>query len=352
MAEYTLEELSLLTKAQPFGNKAKKVSGVAALDQAQNHEVSFLANNRYLDQVKTSQAGVICVSQVDSLLACSALGGQNFLISEDPSSTFQQIAKLFLDKEQKPLFSKIHPSSVIDPSANIAETATIGPFVFIGPGVEIDKNSIIYPHSFIGPNCKIGSNTTIYSSASIRENCRIGSYVIIQPGAVIGSCGFGYLPQKDGSWQKLEQLGNVIIEDFVEIGANTTIDRARFKNTVIKKGAKIDNLVQIAHNVEIGENSAIASQSGISGSSKLGKNVILAGQVGVAGHLELADQVIVAAKAGVSKNLKTGKYRGAPAIAMAEHNRQMVYFRKLEKYVKKIQELESKIKLLEETLKA
>ena len=349
---YTLEELSLLTKAQLFGNKKKIITGVSALDKAQENELSFLSNPRYLDSLNTTKAGVVCISSLDALLSCSALSQKNYLISPDPSQTFQKIAELFLKQDNIPSFQGIHPSAVIHPSAKIDKAATIGAFVFIDQDAEIGAGTIIYPNCFIGKDSKIGSHTKLYSFVTIREGCQIGSHVIIQPGAVIGSCGFGYLSQKDGSWQKLKQLGIVVIEDDVEIGANATIDRARFDRTIIRKGAKIDNLVQLAHNVEVGSNSAIAAQSGISGSSKTGSNVILAGQVGVAGHLEIASQVMVAAQGGVSKNLKPGKYRGAPAIPIDEHNRQMVHLRKIAKYLKRIEALEQKVKALEEKASA
>ena len=194
---------------------------------------------------------------------------------------------------------------------------------------------------------KIGKFCKIYPNVVIRENVKIADFCIIQPGAIIGSCGFGYIPDEKGNFQKLKQIGSVSIEENVEIGANTTIDRARFQETKIKKGAKIDNLVQIAHNVEIGENNAIAAQSGFSGSSKTGKNVIIAGQVGVAGHLELSDNTMIAAQSGISKNLPPGKYRGTPAIPINKWNREKVHIRNLLKHVKKLKDLENKVSKLE-----
>ncbi|MFA5250902.1 MAG: UDP-3-O-(3-hydroxymyristoyl)glucosamine N-acyltransferase [Parachlamydiales bacterium] len=345
---YSLEELSLLTGAQLFGDKAKRIEGVATLEKAQTNELSFLANARYLEELKTTRAGAVCLD-----VKTAVQKDQNYLVSENPSATFQKVCELFLKEEKKLSFqglypSGIHPSASIHPSAKIDPSASIGAFVFIDAEAQIGQGTVLYPFCFIGRGVTIGKNTLLYPFVTIREGAEIGSFVIIQPGAVIGSCGFGYLPQTDGSWKKLKQLGGVKIEDRVEIGANTTIDRARFAKTTVKRGAKIDNLVQIAHNVEIGENSAIAAQTGISGSSKLKNNVILAGQVGVAGHLEIGAYSQIAAKAGVSKDLKTGKYRGAPAIPVDEYNRQMVHLRKLEKYLKRIEELEKKVRQLEE----
>lgn len=344
VASYTLEKLSLFTGAQLLGDKAKLINGVATLDKASENELSFLSHPRYLKDLLNTKAGAVCLP---FSLAQDLPPNTNLLLAEDPSLLFQKIAELFLNLDSAPSFEGIHSKAIVHPTAKIDPTAIIGPFVFIDKDVTIGANTIIYPHCFIGQKATIGQNTLLYPSVTIREHCAIGSSVIIQPGAVIGSCGFGYLPQKDGSWKKLKQLGNVIIEDEVEIGANAAIDRARFHATVVKKGAKIDNLVQIAHNVEIGEYTAIASQTGVSGSTKLGRNVILAGQVGVAGHLELENFVQVSAKSGVSKDLKTGKYRGVPAIPMDEYQRQMVHVRKLAKYLKRIEALEEKLQELE-----
>jgi UDP-3-O-[3-hydroxymyristoyl] glucosamine N-acyltransferase len=184
----------------------------------------------------------------------------------------------------------------------------------------------------------------------IRERCRLGNRVILQSGAIIGSCGFGYITDKNGCHQKLEQVGIVILEDDVEIGANTTIDRARFKATVVRKGTKIDNLVQIAHNVEVGEHNIIAAQTGIAGSAQTGHHVMLGGQVGVLGHVELEPGTMVATRGGVSKSLKSGKYRGSPAIPIVEFNRQEVHIRRLKEYVDRIKHLEEKVSELEKSM--
>lgn len=332
-----LIELGALCGAQVVGDPDYLISGVNTLDESGSEDASFLANPRYLDAMKHSKAGVICVDPKVELPP-----GKNFLVTSDPCRAFQIIAELFISSGSSG-FTGIHPSAVIHPDAQIDPTCTIGPNVSIDRNAKIGPNTHIFANVSIGYEVEIGANCTIHPNATIRERCRLGNRVILQPGAVIGSCGFGYTPDKLGRHIKLEQLGIVILEDDVEIGANTCIDRARFKTTLIRKGTKIDNLVQIAHNVEVGEHNVIAAQTGMAGSSKTGKYVMLGGQVGIVGHVELKDQVMVATRGGVSKDLQPGKYRGSPAIPIAEYNRQEVYVRKLEEMYQRLKELEKKL---------
>ncbi len=313
------------------------------LEEAVFSDASFLANPRYREAMKLSKAGVICIDPQTPLLE-----GKTFLISPNPSRDFQRIVEL-LYKSAPSGFSGVHPTAVIHPTVEIHSTVSVGPHAVI------DRDAKIGPHTQIGPNVsigyevEIGSHCQIHPGCVIRERCRLGDRVILQPGAVIGSCGFGYIPDKEGRHAKLEQLGIVILEDDVEIGANTTIDRSRFKATIVRKGTKIDNLVQIAHNVEIGEHNIIAAQTGIAGSAKTGKYVMMGGQAGILGHVELEDGVLIATRGGVSKSLKKGKYRGSPAIPIAEYHRQEVHVRKLEEYVERIKDLERKLALLEKS---
>ncbi len=334
---YTLKELGALIGAQLIGDPSLVISGVNTLEEASGSDASFLANPRYLEAMKQSKAGVICIASGIVLPE-----GKNFLVSPDPSRAFQQIAELLIPVARSG-FTGIHPSAVIH------ETAVIGPDVTIGPNAVIDRGAKIGVRSHIGPNVSIGFEVEVgeecylHPNSVVRERCKLGNRVILQPGAVIGSCGFGYTPDKQGRHIKLEQLGIVILEDDVEIGANTTIDRSRFKATIIRKGTKIDNLVQIAHNVEVGEYNVIAAQTGIAGSSKTGKYVMLGGQVGIVGHVELDDKVLVATRGGVSKSLKAGKYRGSPAIPIQEYHRQEVHVRRIDEYAARLKELEKKL---------
>lgn len=339
----TLKELALLTASKLIGDANFQISGVNTLDEASKNEASFLANPRYLDSMLKSKAGVICVDKKGELQ-----DNKNYLVSDDPSKTFQEIIKFFSKEKKLSGFVSIHKSAVIHKSAKIGKNVVILPNTVIDENVHIDDNTFIGASVYIGPNSSIGKDSTIHSNVTIREFSIIKDRVIIQSGAVIGSCGFGYLHQKDGTFKKLEQVGSVIIEDDVEIGANTCIDRARFKSTIIKKGTKIDNLVQIAHNVEIGENTAIAAQTGIAGSSKVGDYVIMGGQVGVTGHVEIESFVQLATRSGVSKNLKKGKFRGSPAIDLNDYNRQYITYKNLSKTLKK---LEDKLSILEEKTK-
>lgn len=334
---YTLAELGALCGAQLIGDPSTLITGVNTLDEATPQDASFLANPRYIESMKKSQAGVICITP-----QTPPPEGKNFLISEDPSRTFQAIAELLL-KPSTSGFTGIHPTAVIHPSAILGLNVTVGPHAVIDRDVKVGANTYIGPNVSIGFEVEIGEECYLHPHCTIREKCRLGNRVILQPGAVIGSCGFGYTPDKLGRHIKLEQLGIVVLEDDVEIGANTCIDRARFKTTLIKKGSKIDNLVQIGHNVEIGEHNIIAAQTGVAGSVKTGKYVMLGGQVGIVGHVELEDHVLIATRGGVSKSLKAGKYRGSPAIPINEYHRQEVLVRKLEEYVQRLKELEKKL---------
>lgn len=335
---YTLAELGALTGAQINGNPKKTITGVNTLDEAESTDVSFLGNPRYEEAMRKSKAGVICVSFEAPLVE-----GKGYLISDNPTLTFQKIVEHLLRVSLKSGFQNTHLSAVIHPEALIAEGVTIGPNAVVDRGAKIGPNTHVGPNVSIGFDVVIGADCQIHPNSTIRERCILGDRVILQPGAVIGSCGFGYTPDQYGRHTKLEQLGNVILEDDVEIGANTTVDRSRFKSTIIRKGTKIDNLVQVAHNVEIGEHNIIAAQTGIAGSAKTGNHVMLGGQVGVVGHVEIDSQVLVATRGGVSKSLKKGKYRGSPAMPIHEYHRQEVHVRKLQEYIQRLKNLEKKV---------
>ena len=332
---YSLSELAAHTAATLVGDGDLIITGVNTLEEATPEDASFLANARYRDAMQQSAAGVVCIDPSTPLIE-----GKNYLIAENPSHLFQTLVELFFPPPLPSGFQGIHPTAVIHPSAQIAPEVTIGPYAVIDRDVRIGKATYIGPHVSIGFDVEIGEHCILYPSSIVREQCRLGHRVILQPGAVIGSCGFGYiLNPTTGSYQKLAQLGIVILEDDVEIGANTTIDRSRFKITRIRRGTKIDNLCQIAHNVDIGEHNAIAAQTGIAGSAKTGHYVMLGGQVGIVGHVTLDDHVMIATRGGVSKSLKAGKYRGSPAIPIQSYHRQEVYVRKLEDYAERIKAL-------------
>lgn len=339
--QYTLAEIAEKTGAKLEGNPNLLITGVESLESATPEDISFLANLRYKEAMFRSKAGAVFISP-----SGERPEGKNYLVCEDPSRAFQTIVSLFLEGPyNRTGFSGIHPSAVIHPSAIIEDGVSIGPFVSIDQGVRIGKNTQIDSHVSIGAGSVIGEHCRIYPHVTIRERCKVGNRVIVQPGAVIGSCGFGFSTDSAGVHKKLDQLGIVEIDDDVEIGANTTIDRARFKKTVVRKGTKIDNLVQIGHNVDIGPYNLIVAQTGISGSTKTGHHVVFGGQCGIVGHLEIADGTMVASRGGVSKSLTKpgGKYSGVPVMPIAEYNKQQVYLRKIEEFVKKIQALEKEV---------
>jgi len=343
--QFSLAELSELTETDLVGNPNLKISSVDNLESASEQDASFLANPRYKEAMKQSNAGVICIDRNTNLIE-----GKNFLVSDNPSNTFQLIAeKILAASHQGSGFQGIHPSAIIHVSATIGKDVIIGPHVVIDAHTTIGDRTQIFPSVSIGPGVTVGEECTLYPGSIIRERCVLGNRVILQPGAVIGSCGFGYTTNhQTGRHTKLEQIGTVILEDDVEIGANATIDRARFKTTLIKKGTKVDNLVQIAHNVELGENNIIVSQTGIAGSAKLGNNVFLGGQSGVVGHLSICDNVKIATRGGVSKSIKKpGIYGGGPVSPMPEFNKRQVLLRKIETFVKEIENLKKRIDELE-----
>ncbi len=341
----SLAELAQLLGVQLQGNPEHLISSVADLESATEVDISFLANTRYSPLLKKTKAGAVCIDKT-----AERLEGQNYLVSDNPSRTFQQIAETLLGERKTTGFSGIHPAAVVHETAKISENVTIGPYAVIDCDAEIGDNTTIGSNAYVGAGTIIGSSCTLYPHSIVREYCSLGNRVILQPGAVIGSCGFGYTTSETGEHTKLEQIGNVILEDDVEIGANTTIDRARFKTTRISKGTKIDNLVQIAHNVELGQHNILASQTGLAGSTKTGRNVMMGGQVGVLGHLEIADFTMIATRGGVSKTMKkSGRYAGSPVVPLADHNKMQVHFRKLDAYAKRIEALEAKLAALEPT---
>lgn len=346
--QFTLAQLAEATSSRLVGDENKIITGINTLEEATSSEASFLSSSflvheRYKTLLKKSLAGVICIHKDQEVPE-----GKNLLISDNPSIAFQKIAKLFFSDSFVTGFKGIHPTAILHEEAKIGINVQIGPFAVIDKDVIIGDNTTIHPHVTIAAGVKMGKECTIFSQVSIREGCILHDRVTLQPGCVIGSCGFGYVTDEQGNHKKLEQLGIVILEDDVEIGANSTIDRARFKKTIIRKGTKIDNLVQIGHNVEIGENNLFAAQTGIAGSAKTGSHVYGGGQVGILGHVTITDQVMLATRSGVSKSLlKSGKYRGSPAIEIPSYNKQKIHVRKLETYLKRIEALEKKIEDLE-----
>ncbi len=343
--QFSLAELAELTDTELVGNPDLKIVNVDDLKSASEQDASFFSNSSYRELMKHSNAGVICIDRQTDLIE-----GKNFLLSDDPSRTFQLIAEKILGfSKNNSGFKGIHPSAVIHESVKLGINVTIGPLVVIDADTTIGDCTHIYPSVSIASGVTVGADCTLYPGSVVRERCILQDRVVLQPGAVIGSCGFGFTSNtKTGQHTTLEQIGTVILEDDVEVGANSTIDRARFKNTLIKKGTKIDNLVQIAHNVELGENNIIVSQTGISGSTTLGNNVVLGGQVGVVGHISICDNVKIAARGGVTKSVKNaGIYGGDPTLPISRFNKHRALLRRIETYAKEIKSLKKRLDTLE-----
>lgn len=339
MSKRTLKELSLLTGSELIGNPDYLIHGVDELESATPDEISFFSNIKYRELLKKTAAGAICVDHKTPLVE-----GRNYLVSDNPSLTFQKLVPLFVHNADVSGFTGIHPTAVIHSTVQIGKDVQIGPLVVIDRDCIIGDGTRIASNVSINPEVTIGQNSIIYSNVTVREGSKIGSGVILQSGSVIGGCGFGYITDERGKHKKVNHFGIVVLEDDVEIGSNTTIDRARFKETRIKKGSKIDNLVMIAHNVTIGEDNLIISQTGVAGSSKTGKRVILAAQAGLVGHIEVADGVILMARGAFSKSIsESGAYGGAPALPIKEYHEQVIHAKRLSRYAARLAALEKKI---------
>lgn len=331
----TLATLAELTGATLEGDPNHVITGVEDLQSARPDQAAFLENPRYEKHLKTSRAGVVFVQP-----HTEREEGKNYLVCDLPSFAFQTVIERLIPAAVSD-FDAIHPSAVISKTAQIGEGVVIGPHVSIDRGAKIGAGTILGAGVVIGPEAIIGEQCHLHANAVVRERCRLGKRVVLQPGAIIGSCGYGYVSDAEGVHRPLKQLGIVVLEDDVEIGANTTVDRARFKETRIGKGTKIDNLVQIGHQVEIGPHNLIVAQTGIAGSTKTGHHVVMAGQVGVTGHLTITDNVILTARTAAIKNIdNSGVYAGVPATPMREYTQQLVHARQLGKLVARVKKLE------------
>ena len=337
----TLAEKTFSTIAQGDGETA--MAGAAGLDIAKAEEVTFLANPKYTPQIKDTKASAIFLNESEQIERRDIA----VLRSKDPYLAYTRALRLF---NPEPSYAPIiHKLSSIDESATVAEDVSIDAFVSIGKNCVIESGVKIYPNATIYDNVRIGKNSVIHSGVAIRENCEVGASCIIHNNATIGSDGFGYAKDENKAWLKIPQTGNVVLEDDVEIGANTAIDCASVGETRIKKGAKIDNLVQIGHSCTVEEDALICSQTGLAGSSVIGKRVILAGQVGIAGHLKVGDDVVVTAKSATSHDVAPGKIiSGVPAFDNRDWLRSIAAFRRLGEMARTVRELEKLIRLKDE----
>jgi UDP-3-O-[3-hydroxymyristoyl] glucosamine N-acyltransferase len=330
--EFSAQQIAALLGGALYGNSNAKVSDVAPIEQAQSHHLAFITDEKYLPYQEKTKAGVVLITRslVEGKISFpegeGKSGGAVILVDNARGAMGQLLT--MVSKAMNPAKRGVEQPSFVSEGVVIPEDAYVGAFAYIGKNVRLGAGVQIYPNVYIGDNVTIGDHTILYAGVKVYAHSKIGADCILHAGVVVGSDGFGFEPDAQGVNQKIPQIGNVIIEDDVEIGANTTIDRAMMGSTIVRKNVKIDNLVQIAHNVEVGESTFCCAQVGIAGSTKIGKHCILAGQVGVAGHIEVVDNCIFGAQTGVAGNIrKPGMYSGSPAIDAATWRRAAVKFK-------------------------
>ncbi len=338
--EFTARQIGDLLKGKVEGNESASVSRLSKIEEGENGSLSFLSNPKYIPYIYTTNASIVIVN--NDFIAEQPVKATLIRV-ENAYQSFVQLLEIYnnIQRDKK----GIEQPSFISPSATLGENCYVGAFAYIGNNVKIGKNVKIYPQVYIGDNVTVGDNTSFFAGVKVYSDCVIGSDCTFHTGTVIGADGFGFMPNSSNEYKKVSQIGNVIVEDHVEIGANTTIDRATLGSTFIRKGVKLDNLIQIAHNVDIGENTVIAAQTGIAGSTKIGKDCMIGGQVGIVGHITIADKVKIAAQSGVGTSIANqGEIvQGSPSFQISDYKRSYVVFRKLPALEKRIQELEQTI---------
>jgi UDP-3-O-[3-hydroxymyristoyl] glucosamine N-acyltransferase len=341
---FSAAQIALLINGKVEGNADAGVLSFGKIEEAKEGQLAFLANPKYEDFLYTTEASVIIINDNQEIKQPISA---TIIRVPDAYSAFASLLTQYQQIVTKQL-TGIQEPSYIAKTAKLGNNVFIAAFVYIGENVVIGNDVKIFPHTFIGNNVKIGDGTMLHAGVKIYYDCVLGKNITVHAGSVIGSDGFGFAPQADGSFKKVPQIGNVIIEDNVEVGANATIDRATIGSTLIKSGAKLDNLIQIAHNVEVGNNTVIAAQAGVSGSTKLGNNVMIGGQAGIVGHITIADGSKINAQSGVSKSLKTPNtaVTGSPAFDYTSALRSQAVSRNLPELEKRLKELEQLVKQL------
>ncbi|MEP0266434.1 UDP-3-O-(3-hydroxymyristoyl)glucosamine N-acyltransferase [Dokdonia sp.] len=337
--KFTAAQIAGILEGTVEGNPEVQVSKLAKIEEGTSGSLTFLANPKYTSYLYTTKASIAIVNtdfelenDIDTTL----------IRVEDAYKSFSKLLEYY--NQVKLNKSGIEQPSYISESASYGEGLYLGAFSYLGDNVQIGNNVKIYPNAYVGDNVTIGDNCVLFSGAKVYSDCVIGHSVYIHSGAIVGADGFGFTPNDKGEYSKVPQTGNVIIEDYVDIGAGTTIDRATLGSTVIREGVKLDNQIQIAHNVEIGAHTAIAAQTGIAGSTKIGKNCLIGGQVGIAGHITIGDRVRIQAQSGIGRNIKDDEtLQGSPSFGYADWNRSYVHFKNLPKIVQTVNQLEKKI---------
>ena len=344
--QFTVQQVAQILGGEIEGDTQALISNLGKIQEAKSGDIAFLANPKYENFIYTTQAtAVIVAKDFQPKQHISA----TLIRVTDAYSAFSKLLEAYekmISVEKK---GKENPCFIHE-TATLGEEIYVGAFTYIGENAKIGDRTKIYPNVYIAENVLIGENTTIYAGVKIYKNCIIGSNCVVHAGTVIGSDGFGFAPQSDGSFQTIPQIGNVVLEDHVSIGANTTIDRATMGSTIIKKGAKIDNLVHIAHNVIVGENTVIAAQAGIAGSTEIGSNCMLGGQVGLAGHIKIANKTMLGAQSGLGGNVEEEglQLQGSPAFGLKDFYKTYAVFKKLPELYRQINALERKLQNLQE----
>ena len=337
--KFTAEQIAGILNGEVVGNPNAEVSKLAKIEEGIPGSLTFLSNPKYQNYIYTTQATITIVNknfEPENPITTTLIK------VDDPYQAFSKLLEYY--NQVKLMKSGIEQPSVISEGVTYGDDLYLGSFCYVGKNVKIGNNVKIYPNTFIGDNVVIGDNCVFFAGVRVYSETEIGNNCVIHSGVIVASDGFGFAPNEDGTYSKIPQIGNVILEDDVEIGACTTIDRATMGSTIIRKGVKLDNQIQIAHNVEIGENTVIAAQTGIAGSTKIGKNCMIGGQVGVAGHITIGDNVRIQAQSGIGKSLKDGEVvQGSPAFTYGDFSKSYVHFRNLPKIVSDLDALKKKL---------
>jgi UDP-3-O-[3-hydroxymyristoyl] glucosamine N-acyltransferase len=337
--KFTAEQIAGILNGEVVGNPNAEVSKLAKIEEGIPGSLTFLSNPKYQNYIYTTQATITIVNknfEPENPITTTLIK------VDDPYQAFSKLLEYY--NQVKLMKSGIEQPSVISEGVTYGDDLYLGSFCYVGKNVKIGNNVKIYPNTFIGDNVVIGDNCVFFAGVRVYSETEIGNNCVIHSGVIVASDGFGFAPHEDGTYSKIPQIGNVILEDDVEIGACTTIDRATMGSTIIRKGVKLDNQIQIAHNVEIGENTVIAAQTGIAGSTKIGKNCMIGGQVGVAGHITIGDNVRIQAQSGIGKSLKDGEVvQGSPAFTYGDFSKSYVHFRNLPKIVSDLDALKKKL---------
>lgn len=337
--KFTAEQIAGILEGEVVGNPNAEVSKLSKIEEGDEGSLTFLANPKYINYIYTTKATVTIVN--DSFIPEQEIN-TTLIKVEDAYAAFSKLLHFY--NQVKLNKTGVEPQSFMSEGTKHGENLYLGSFSYIGQNVVLGNNVKIYPNSFVGDNVVIGNDVCVFAGAKIYSETVIGDNCIIHSGVIIGADGFGFAPNEEGEYDKVPQIGNVIIEDNVDIGANTTIDRATLGSTIIRKGVKLDNQIQIAHNVEIGKNTVIAAQTGVAGSTKIGENCMIGGQVGIVGHLTIGNNVRVQAQSGVTRNVKDGEIlQGSPSFNLNDYIKSYVHFKNLPKIVAEVEEIKKQI---------